>query len=158
MEDFLRFIVIAGIIVVSIVRHYRKDKADNPAGTLSAPEPEIIEEVFPVPPVTSHKTSPPRGTSAGRMNANNPTHERKPAAAKPYANVQRMAKQSAARHEFLSGETAGTTTPQHSIPATPDVSPNRTLFSAKSENDYSLSSPEEARKAIVWAEILQRKY
>lgn len=156
MEDFLRFAVIAGIILISIVKHFRKNNTKNPAGIPSDTQPEIIEEVFPVPPA-SRTEIPSRRASAGKADAYIPPHERRAATQRAATEKQKATSRQEKLRTFLPGESAGRNA-QQSKPTPGNVASKRASTGSKAANDYSISSAEEARKAIIWAEVLQRKY
>ena len=125
MEDVVKFLLIAAVIVIGIARQYKKEAqkkeaADIPPGM--PPVPEAADAGDPLPP---HRTTPeaepfiPRYAPA-QPEAPQPRREAKPTAAAPK-------------------------------PPIPPADEN-------ADTDYAIRSAEDARRAIVWSEILKRKY
>ena len=125
MEDVLKFLVIAAVIAIGIVRQYKKEaqqKNTTAAPTGMPPAPEVMEAGSPVP------------------------HRRAVPDSEPFIPHYEPAKATPKKaHRNARPAPAGTTPPAPPAAETADT-------------EYAIRSAEDARKAIVWGEILRRKY
>lgn len=139
MEDFLKFLLIAGVILVGIFKEVNKNskskKTQNnrPAPPMPSSSPvEVTPDAIPVPETwgakTTSKTAPKPAPKKQRM--------------KEEISVSASLANSAAQDERNAK--------QGSHYASSEATEN--------EEDFSIRSAEEARRAIIWGEILQRKY
>ena len=146
-DGILQFLLIAGIIVIGIVKQFKKEakkNADNnPAMPL--PEGEIDEDAMPIPQSW--------GKTYGGYIPEGPEVETTPAPA-----TKKEYQFSSSKHIF-GGDSANTSPKPVTAPPKQKISPPpSTPQTPKADSEYSIHSAEEARKAIIWSEILQRKY
>lgn len=151
MEDFLKFLLIAGIVLVGIFREVNKSKAKKAKDKRPAPSIPPTAEIAPdaVPmPQTWDNMFPPQDLYQP-IPIEKPTP--KPALPKKKQAEQRQANVS--QYGTLGKSKVGTTglNAPHSAASPQEGAP-------PPANDYSIHSAEEARRAIIWGEILQRKY
>lgn len=152
MEDILQFLVIASVIVVGIVRQFKKEAKKNADNRPAMPMPkkENSDNTMPVPESW-------RKTYGGYI-PEGPAEETNPVPTMKREVTQKH-KYSPSSKSFLPGEPARTSSyspvvsPEEQNPPPPSISQSSDI-----ESEYSIQSAEEARKAIVWSEILQRKY
>ncbi len=147
MDDILQFLLIAGIIVIGIVKQFKKEakkNADNKPA-MPIPEEDMDDTAMPMPQGW--------GKTYGGYIPEGPEQELKPA---PIAKEEYQF--SASKHIF--GGDAADAHPQHvTAPPKQKISPPpSTPQNPAIDSEYSIHSAEEARKAIIWSEILQRKY
>ena len=124
MEDFLKFLLIAGVILVEIFKEVNKNK--KPGKRPVSPMPssdEIKPDAVPMPEAWSnHKRKKKREeVSVAASIANSAAQDKR--------NIRQNSQYNA---------------PDESSPG--------------NEQDFTIRSAEEARRAIIWGEILQRKY
>lgn len=149
MEDFLKFLLIAGVILVGIFKEVnkksksKKTQNNRPSPHMPSPSPvEIHPEAAPVPETWGkHK---PLGELL------QPFFEQ--AAPKPAPKKTKKKKEEISVSASLANSVAQDerNAQQGSHYASPEATEN--------EEDFSIRSAEEARRAIIWGEILQRKY
>ncbi|TWV10413.1 hypothetical protein FQ707_13105 [Bacteroidaceae bacterium HV4-6-C5C] len=126
MEDVLKFLFIAGIILIGIARQVRKDKE---AGKKTLTLPTI-----------------PNRDKVEEQHA-------------PTANVIKKPAKVASQRYATDSFAGSSYQPTISTLSTPTTTlSNNTTQAAEAESDFSIRSIEEARKAIIWSEILRRKY
>lgn len=153
MEDFLRYLLIAGIILVGIFKEVNKNnkakkaKAKHPVPPMPSPV-EVSPDAVPIPEAWGSLQSMdellqpiPRKQPASKRSAKQKTS--KPKKKKEEVSVAASLANSAAQDERNSRQGAHYNTPHDS----PD-----------NNEDFTIHSAEEARRAIIWGEILQRKY
>ena len=148
MEDFLKFLLIAGVILVGIFKEVSKNnkskKAQNKRPVSPAPSPvEVDPDAIPIPEFWG------RGSRAldellqpipMEQPAPKPTPKKKK---KEEVSVAASIANSAAQDERNSRQGAHY---------------NTSHDSHDNKEDFTIHSAEEARRAIIWGEILQRKY
>ena len=148
MEDFLKFLLIAGVILVGIFKEVSKNnkskKAQNKRPVPPAPSPvEVDPDAIPIPEFWG------RGSRAldellqpipMEQPAPKPTPKKKK---KEEVSVAASIANSAAQDERNSRQGAHY---------------NTSHDSHDNKEDFTIHSAEEARRAIIWGEILQRKY
>ena len=141
MEDILKFLLVVAVITLGIARQSAKKTKkethrdfDIPTPDSGCPQPELWEngsDGSHIPERAETKTEP----TAYVFQSSTP---RKQPGSK---------KQTSQWRPETSSHTSYITTPQ-----VPD------LQDANEESEFSIRSAEEARKAIIWSEILRRKY
>ena len=148
MEDFLKFLLIAGVILVGIFKEVSKNnkskKAQNKRPVPPTPSPvEVDPDATPIPEFWG------RGSRAldellqpipMEQPAPKPTPKKKK---KEEVSVAASIANSAAQDERNSRQGAHY---------------NTSHDSHDNKEDFTIHSAEEARRAIIWGEILQRKY
>lgn len=139
MEDILKFLLVAGVIIIGFVRQVRKearrpspspseDENDMPSPNKTHPLPENWEGI-PIPPlVTQPKQTPAKGSKRKQ----NP---------QPF-----IPKGSADNRLHRSTHPDGRPQTEHQPETETTVA------------DIDIQSAEEVRRGIIWAEILKRKY
>lgn len=137
MEDILKFLLIAGILIIGFVKQAKKeakntsapsrDDNDMPRPHKTHPLPESWEGIPIPPPLQTDNTQ-----------AEKQAHKQK---AKPFIPKNYQTQQTM-RHKQSVAQT-----PQTNRAETQDTSPA-----------IDIQSAEEIRKGIIWSEILQRKY
>ncbi|WP_294617120.1 hypothetical protein [uncultured Bacteroides sp.] len=126
MEDIFKFLLIAGIMIISFVRQAKKEAKKKAGNTPAVPVPD---EGRPFPETLNDEIY------GGYI----------PESPKPVTVVAR--KKTEKKHK--------------PAPKQPFIQPNtdNTLSEpADVPSEFEIHSAEEARKAIIWGEILQRKY
>ncbi len=137
MEDVFKFLLIAAVIVIGLVRQFKKEAGKNTDGKpFMLPGTDTDDDTYPphsgqedtyggyIPEGPKPAEQPAEGTLA-RPAKSNP----KRSATSSYTPVQ-----------------TGISPPTAETPESDGTS------------EYSIHSAEEARRAIIWSEILQRKY
>ncbi len=137
MEDILKFLLIAGILIIGFVKQAKKeakntsapsrDDNDMPRPHKTHPLPESWEGIPIPPPLQTDNTQ-----------AEKQAHKQK---AKPFIPKNYQTQQTM-RHKQSVAQT-----PQTNRTETQDTS-----------SAIDIQSAEEIRKGIIWSEILQRKY
>lgn len=163
MEDFLKFILIAGVFLVGIINEVKKNKSKKTKSNRPAsPRPstaEVAPDAVPFPntwgspksldewlePQPVEPTAPQRTSSSSRSSqktsAQHPSKQKKK---KEEISVAASLANSAAQDQFNSRQGSHYDALR---PSSPDT-----------DEDFTIHSAEEARRAIIWGEILQRKY
>lgn len=134
MDEVLKFLLIAAVIVIGIVRQLKKEANKNADKAPSMPIPETEN---PLPENWG-------GGTYGGYIPEGPQQE-------PPVQVKKK-KTTSTPKPFLSNTTSSTT----QITSPPASSLQESDESEESE--FAIHSAEEARRAIIWSEILQRKY
>ena len=156
MEDFLKFLLIAGVILVGIFKEVSKNnkskKAQNKRPVPPAPSPvEVDPDAIPIPefwgrgsrtmdellqPIPIEQPAPKPTPTSKKMPTPAPKKKQKEevSVAASIANSSAQDKRNTKKGSHYA----------HPEPA--------------GEEDFSIHSVEEARRAIIWGEILQRKY
>lgn len=151
MEDFLKFLLIAGIVLVGIFREANKNKAkkakDKRPVPSIPPTAEIAPDAVPMPQT--------RGNMFPPHDLYQPIPIEKPTPKQPLPKKKLAGQRQTNVSQFGTlGEnnigTTGLNAPHSTASSQQETSPPA--------NDYSIHSAEEARRAIIWGEILQRKY
>lgn len=145
MDDILKFLLIAGVILIGVFREANKNKSKKAQN--QRPNPSIPPTTEAVPddapfPQTWGKMFPSQDIFQ-------PILVEKPATPSPQnKNPKKQAPESMPR----SGSRLAAVTDRKSMQT------SDTEASKEAEEDFTIHSAEEARKAIIWGEILQRKY
>ncbi|MDR0940520.1 MAG: ferrichrome ABC transporter substrate-binding protein [Mediterranea sp.] len=138
MDDFWKFLLIGGIVLIGIVKEVSKKKAseqDTPASPHFPPTPHADEMTPDVPAIPAPWNRPRTLEDLYRP----VPPEQKPTRPR---NTERSPKKETPRHAPL---------PQPPIPT-------ETIETTEDGEEFQIRSAEEARRAIVWGEILRRKY
>ena len=106
MEDVFKFLLVAAVIVIGLVKQFKKEANKNADKSPDIPMPDVDN---PLP-------------------------------------------------EYWGGDTYGGFIPEGPKPAEKPKPASRPQESDEVTSEYGIHSAEEARKAIIWSEILQRKY
>ena len=152
MEDVLKFLLIAGVIIIGIVKQFKKEAKKNadkkPVMPMPQPEATTMDE----------PTSLPEnwGKTYGGYIPEGPPSEN----VMPVEKKKSIQKNSSSSKSFLPGTatergsrfTDNSSKQKISPPATADPQ------APEPTSEYSIHSAEEARRAIIWSEILQRKF
>lgn len=144
MEDFLKFLLIAGVILVGIFKEVNKNskskKAKNNRPVPPTPSPvEVAPDATPMPEAWGR----PRSLEELLQPISAEQRTRKPKKKKEEVSVAASIANSAAQDERNSRQGAHY---------------NTSHDSHDNKEDFTIHSAEEARRAIIWGEILQRKY
>ena len=141
MEDILKFLLVVGVLVLGIARQSAKKTMKD-----SRPGPDI-----PTPDTGHPQPEPWEDGNSGTPRPASTETRGEPA---PYAfqpSDTRKQPEGKSRTSRRKPETPPHTA--HNVP------PQTTdLQEAEQASEFSIRSAEEARKALVWSEILQRKY
>ena len=156
MEDFLKFLLIAGVILVGIFKEVNKNskskKATNkrpvspmPSPDEIAPNPVPMPETWSMPksldelfqPIPIEPAAPKR--TSQQVSKKAPKQKKK----KEEVSVAASIAHSAAQDELNNRQSSHYNDPHES---------------SDNKEDFTIHSAEEARRAIIWGEILQRKY
>ncbi|GCB35768.1 ferrichrome ABC transporter substrate-binding protein [Bacteroides faecalis] len=149
MEDIFKFLLLAGVIIVGIVKSLKKtvDNTENKrsvpptqptAETVpdAVPLPEAWGNIFTPKDIFQPATTPKESTSPSQKPKNQKKHI---AQFGSENNVAQQNTESQSSHPHISSSTV-----------------SQEL--SESEEDFTIHSVEEARRAIIWGEIMQRKY
>ena len=137
MEDLLKFLLVAGVIIIGFVKQAKKEarhQTDSPEDEDGMPHPRPTHplpeswEGIPIPPVQPEERQP--------------KNKKRRQAAQPFI-PKSYETQPTAPHTQPAIQTPQT----NNRPETEDASP-----------DIDIRSIEEIRRGIIWSEILQRKY
>ena len=115
MEDVFKFLLVAAVIVIGLVKQFKKEANKNADKSPDIPMPDVDN---PLPEYWG-------GDTYGGFIPGGPKPAEKP---KPVSK------------------------------ASPPSPASRPQESDEVTSEYGIHSAEEARKAIIWSEILQRKY
>ncbi|WP_077155560.1 hypothetical protein [Bacteroides bouchesdurhonensis] len=149
MEDIFKFLLLAGVIIVGIVKSIRKtvdhteDKRSVPPTQSTVetvpdtvPLPEAWGKIFSPKDIFQPATTPKKSTSPSQKPKNQKKH------AAQFGSENNVAQQNAesqSSHPHISSSTVS-------------------LEPSENEEDFAIHSIEEARRAIIWGEIMHRKY
>lgn len=151
MDGILQFLIVAGIIVIGIAKQFKKEAKKNAENkpAMPLPDEEMDNDAMPFPESW--------GKTYGGFIPEGPEEEAEPVF---IPNQPRKKYKSTTSKTFLPGEPAARASayspvvdPNLEVPPPPSVSQN-----PSTENEYTIHSADEARKAIIWSEILRRKY
>lgn len=146
MEDVFKFLLIAAAIVIGIARQFKKEAKKNADNGPVMPTPE---EDQPLPENWG-------GGTYGGYIPEGPQPE-------PVRQIKQKATTSTPK-PFRSGTSAPTNAGTSSYKSTssmqslPPLISGLQEFEEPADSEFAIQSTEEARRAIVWSEILQRKY
>ena len=125
MEDVFKFLLVAAVMVIGLVKQFKKEANKNADKSPDIPMPDVDN---PLPEYWG-------GDTYGGFIPEGPKPAEKP---KP-----------------VSKPSPSSTLPMTVSPPSPASRPQE---SDEVTSEYGIHSAEEARKAIIWSEILQRKY
>ena len=147
MDGILQFLLIVGIIVIGVVKQFKKEAKKNAENRPAMPVPEndIDESALPIPEAWGN-------TYGGFIPEG-------PAPKIPSVPTEKEEYQFSASKHIFGGDSTNTS-PKHTTthPKQKISPPLSTPQKPETDSEYSIHSAEEARKAIIWSEILQRKY
>ena len=147
MDDIVKFLFVVAIIAVGIVQQYRKEARKKAA------------EQRPAPPVTSMPW-PPETKEADEMDETFGGYipEGPPAAPEPIEET--VAPSTAGKHLQPQKAVQPTAYDTHTQPTVCGTLAQPTVCDTPAQpetEDYGIHSVEEARRAVIWSEILKRK-
>lgn len=148
MDDLLTVIAVVGALAVFIIKAVNKSLKTEPAGDASRQNP--------LPPHTGPDAVPLPEAWGGLSSMDDllspkPLETPKQSLSRPSLTQQHEARAHKPRP----------TTPARKSPARQGIAPPASPATAETPaeaDDFALRSAQEARKAIIWGEILQRKY
>ncbi len=120
MEDVFKFLLVAAVIVIGLVKQFQKEANKNADKSPDIPMPDVDN---PLPEYWG-------GDTYGGFIPGGPKPVSKPSAKSKHTSIK----------------------------ASPPSPASRPQESDEVTSEYGIHSAEEARKAIIWSEILQRKY
>ncbi|WP_342985031.1 hypothetical protein [Bacteroides uniformis] len=120
MEDVFKFLLVAAVIVIGLVKQFKKEANKNADKSPDIPMPDVDN---PLPEYWG-------GDTYGGFIPEGPKPVSKPSAKSKHTSIK----------------------------ASPPSPASRPQESDEVTSEYGIHSAEEARKAIIWSEILQRKY
>lgn len=140
MEDFFKFLLVMSVIVIGIVKQFKKEAQKNADKKPAMPMPDAN---FPLPEYQDEDT------------------DRNFVREEPETEPEFMHRPSASpnkqpRHQKQSFQSETPAPSPSSINASPP--PISDPQDSDGASDFGIHSVEEARKAFVWSEILRRKY
>ena len=147
MEDFLKFLLIAGVILVGIFKEVSKNSKSKkatdkrPVPPISSPT-EIDPDAVPMPEAWGKIELPIPKKSSKQASRHAPKQQQQKKKREEVSVAASLAN-SAAQDELNSRQGSHFNTPNES---------------SDNNEDFTIHSAEEARRAIIWGEILQRKY
>ena len=147
MADFLKFLLIAGVILVGIFKEVSKNSKSKkatdkrPVPPISSPT-EIEPDAVPMPEAWGKIELPIPKKSSKQASRHAPKQQQQKKKREEVSVAASLAN-SAAQDELNSRQGSHFNTPNES---------------SDNNGDFTIHSAEEARRAIIWGEILQRKY
>lgn len=148
MEDVLKFLLIAAVIVIGIVRQLKKDASKYADKDSAMPTPEAehpLPEEWGEGTYGGYIPEGPQPDPIPQMK-----QEKTTSTSKPFRSGT-----------FVPAKAAGTSSYKHSTSAMqslPPLTSGLQEFEEPADSEFAINSAEDARRAIVWSEILQRKY
>ena len=160
MEDFLKFLLIAGVILVGIFKEVNKNskskKATNKRPVPPTPSPgEIAPDSVPMPETWGMPKS--LDELLRPMPIEPATPKRSSQQAFRQAPKQKQ-KQKKKKEEVSVAASITNSTVQDALNTRQGNHYDVPHESSDKQEDFTIHSAEEARRAIIWGEILQRKY
>lgn len=143
MEDLLKFLLVAGVIIVGFLRQARKEASNKPASPdMPAPDtrrplPESWEGI-PIPPPQKEAEKPPHISPETVYSSNS-------GKAEDVFIPKKFRNENPRPHPKK--------TNRHAAEVKPTVSGSESPTA-----DIDIQSLEEVRRGILWSEILKRKY
>ena len=157
MEDFLKFLLIAGVILVGIFKEVNKNskskKAKNKRPVSPMPPPvEVAPDAVPMPeawggPKSLEELFQPKPIAP-------PTRKKH----SPQTPPGKVPKQKKKREEVSVAASLANSAAQDQLNNRQGSHYDALNKSSDNNEDFTIHSAEEARRAIIWGEILQRKY
>lgn len=147
MEDVFKFLLVAAFIIIGLARQFKKETGGNAGENPGTPVPDADEHPgTPAPDgglsLPGHRRDntyrhPEDSTYGGYIPESPPPVKKPEPAHRSYAPP---------KNKRACGKASPP--PSASLPQEPD----------EATSEYGIHSAEEARRAIIWSEILQRKY
>lgn len=149
MEDIFKFLLLGGVIIISIVRSLKKAVASTEDQRPSAPKQPTVETAPDAVPIlgTWGNIFSPKDIFQSETDMKEST-----SSSQKQKNQKKHIAQSGLGNNVVQQKTES----QSNIPHTSSSPVSQEL--SDSEEDFTIHSAEEARRAIIWGEILQRKY
>ena len=146
MDGILQFLLIVGIIVIGVVKQFKKEAKKNAENRPAMPVPEndIDEGALPIPEAW--------GNTYGGFIPEGPAPQI------PSVSTTKEEYQFSASKHIFGGDSTNTSPKPVTAPPKQKTSPPSVQQKPETDSEYAIHSAEEARKAIIWSEILQRKY
>ena len=156
MEDFLKFLLITGVILVGIFKEVNKNskskKATNKRPVPPTPSPdEIAPDAVPMPETWGMPKS--LDELLRPIPIEPPTPKRTSKQTTPKAPKQKKKKEEVSVAASIAHSAA-----QDELNSRQGSHYNKSHELSDNKEDFTIHSAEEARRAIIWGEILQRKY
>ncbi|WP_274972603.1 hypothetical protein [Bacteroides fluxus] len=137
MEDVFKFLLVAAVMVIGLVRQFKKEaRKDTEGKPFMLPGTNMDDDTCPPYPEQED-------TYGGYIPEGPRTTEQ------PAEGIFARPAKSNPKKSATSSYTPVQTNPSPPIAETPE---------SNGTSEYSIHSAEEARRAIIWSEILQRKY
>ena len=150
MEDLFKFLPLIAIVVAAIWKEARKNKAKQEATQQRTPsKPELADDAVPMPEAW--------GKLFGPEELLNP----KPIATPAKAQQARPSFQQQKEEKLQQIESKQSFATNHHITSDDEsIHSKSSPYNTPSDNegDFTIHSAQDARRAIIWGEILQRKY
>ena len=151
MEDFLKFLLIAGVILVGIFKEVSKNSKSKKT-----------TDKRPVPPIPSPTEIEPdvvlMPEAWGKIELPIPKKSSKQASRHAPKQQQQKQQQKKKREEVSVAASLANSAAQDELNSRQGSHFNTPNESSDNNEDFTIHSAEEARRAIIWGEILQRKY
>ena len=147
MDDILQFLLIAGIIVIGIVKQFKKEAKKNADNSPLCPCRTLTLTMTHCPfPKAGERLMADISPKVPNRNRN------------PFPQLKKNTN-SLLQNIFFGGDPANTSPKPITAPPKQKISPPPSVQQKpETDSEYAIHSAEEARKAIIWSEILQRKY
>ena len=157
MEDFLKFLLIAGVILVGIFKEVNKNskskKAKNNRPVPPTPSPvEVAPDATPMPEAWG------RPRSLEELFQPIPAEQRTRKPKERQQESKPVPKQKKKREEVSVAASLANSAAQDQLNNRQGSHYDALNKSSDNNEDFTIHSAEEARRAIIWGEILQRKY
>lgn len=153
MEDFLKFLLIAGVVLVGIFKEVNKNskakkaKAQKPVPPMPSPV-EMVPDTVPMPEAW--------GRPKSLDELFQPIQREQPVSKQ--SSKQKASKQQRKKEEVSVAASLANSAAQDEQNSRQGTHYDTPRDSPDNKNDFTIHSAEEARQAIIWGEILQRKY
>ncbi|WP_418698894.1 hypothetical protein [Bacteroides sp.] len=144
MEDIFKFLLVAAVIVIGIAKQFKKETKKNDGKKPAMPRPAANS---PLPEQWG-------GETYGGYIPQGPGAE----VTLPVEKEKTVAQYKASRAKDYGPATATSSTINSTSSRQKGSSPPSGLQESEEPSEFSIHSAEEARQAIIWSEILQRKY
>ncbi|MDR0962082.1 MAG: hypothetical protein LBM62_05950 [Mediterranea sp.] len=135
MDGIIQFLLIGAILMIGIVRKLKQEADKNVPPPTVTPETEAeVLSPHPYNPYAPEEIiAPPKSSRKSKKKTPRP---------------------------FLQGDQVGSSPADYSVRNTPTdaATDNEAENNSAADSEYAIHSADEARKAIIWSEILQRKY
>lgn len=160
MEDFLKFLAIAAVILMGIIQEVNKNskskKATNKRPVPPTPSPdEIAPDSVPMPETWGMPKSPDELLRPMPIEPATPKRSSQQAFRQAPKQKQKQKKK---KEEVSVAASITNSTVQDALNTRQGNHYDVPHESSDKQEDFTIHSAEEARRAIIWGEILQRKY